>query len=260
MMGREWTYRLRDTNDPEERLEDAALFKALYDASDGMVKPATGNSEADFGVRGNRFRHSFSLAYWNDRAFLRHCGRRFETTLFDGLQGRVESFHALGHDVYIKSGFDKFFNAVVNQGESVADVVGDMAYSFIDSPVPLMVQELVDFTFEHRFFVIGREVVTWSPAAYTLTPIDYPVPHGVAWRKQADMNSEPWNGLDAMVALARQIAKEMETDSAVIDLGMIGDTPACVEFNPFHAGQVGLFACDVRALATAVLASLMENG
>lgn len=253
----ELTYRLRDTDDPEERLEDAALYKALWDVSGGKLR-ATKEQDATFGSIGHRFQHTSSLPYWTDPAFLSACGREFHVCTFEEVERIVASLHARGKDAFIKSGFDKFFIAKVRRGDDLRDVIGDMAYSFIDSPIPLMVQELVDFTFEHRFFVFDRKVVTFTPAAYTLTPLDHPTPDLWGWRKQADRCPEPFGGFHLLFSLANHIAADMREPTASFDIGMIGTLPAVVEFNPLRAGQIGLFACDVRALATAFYASATE--
>lgn len=250
------TYRLRDTLDPEERLEDAAMFKALYDASGGKVK-AIKEGEATFGAEGSMFKHTVDLRYWDDPAFLSNCGRSFEVCLFDKVEEAVARLHDSGRDAFIKSAFSKYFTVTIRRGEDVREAIGDMAYSFIDSPAPLMVQELVDFTFEHRFFCVDRQIVSWSPAAYTLTPLDFPTQDGLGWRKQADMQPERFIEAEQMKRLAWSIAAVMVEPSATIDIGMIGERPAVVEFNPFRAGMVGLFASDVRAIAGAAIAQAM---
>lgn len=249
------TYRIRDTIDAEERLEDAAMFKALYDATGGRIE-AIREGEGNFGAIAGPYQ--VELRYYDDPAFLAHCGRRFDAMPFEKVAAAVAELHADGLDAFLKSALQKFFIAKVHRGETVREVVGDMSYSFFDSPVPMMVQELVDFTFEHRFFCIDRKIVAWSPAAYHLTPIDYPMPRGVAFRKQADTSPAMVHPevQFAMEALARRVAADMRTPTATIDIGLIDDMPAVVELNPFRIGQVGLFAADVRAIARAALSAL----
>lgn len=248
-----FTYRLRETNDPEERLEDAAMYKALCDVSRGTITP-TKEQDATFGAVGSAFLHTSSLPYWTDPAFLSNCGREFRVCQFDDLETTVADIHSRGKDVFIKSGLDKYFITQVRRGEDVMTAIGEMAYSFIDHPVPLLVQELVDFTFEHRFFVVDREIVAWSPAAYTLTPLDFPTPNLWAWRRQADKWPEPFDSHHLVFALAYKVAASMREPTVSFDIGIIDSLPAVVEFNPLRAGQIGLFACDVRALAIALYA------
>lgn len=252
------TYRLRETDDPEERLEDAAMFKALWDASGGTLA-VTKSQDADFGAVGSRFHHTSSLKYWTDPAFLSNCGRKFVACPFEQVEAEVSYLHSRGMDAFVKSALDKYFIATIRRGEKIHEAIGDMAYSFIDSPVPLMVQELVDFTFEHRFFVVDGHVVTWSSAGYTLTPLDFPRGGGWAWRKQADKGPSPFADFDKMLHLAAKVAVQMREPTAVIDIGMIGDKPAVVEFNPLRAGQIGLFACDIRKLAQALYAKAIAS-
>lgn len=253
------TYRLRNTTDPEERLEDAAMWKALHDASDGEIT-ITDSEDATFGVIGDRFHHKETLPYWDDPAFLKNCGREFQALPLDDASKAVADLHRRGKDAYVKACLDKYFNCAVLRGSTLERELDALIYSFCDSKRRLMVQELVDFTFEHRFFVIGRQVITWSPAAYTLTPLDFPLQDGIAWRKQSDRKPEPFINFDKMLHLASKVAAQMRTADGAIDIGMIGKNPAIVEFNPLRCGQVGLFACDVRKLAAAFYAQAIEAG
>ena len=246
------TYRIRDTMDAEERLEDAAMFKALWDATRGKII-AIREGAADFGAEGSLFKHEMGNPYWSDPAFLRLCGRRFMVTDYNGLEKAVDSIHRDGCDAFIKAGLLKFFLCKVPQGSTARQCMGDMVYSFIDSPVPIMVQECVDFTFEHRFFIFDRKIITWSPAAYKLTPIDYPIPNGIAWRKQSDIEPVSFGQFDDLYAVAKYMAENMIEQNGIVDVGMIGENPAIIEINPWRVGMFGLFACDVRAIANAVI-------
>lgn len=253
------TYAIRDTLDPEERLEDAVMFKVLHDLSGGKIIPKKDCGEADFGTTGSIFKHKSTLHYWKDRAFLENCGRKFEIVLFDDVASTIKKFHRDGMDVFVKSCLDKYFITIIRQGDDIDAAFGDMAYSFIDSSIPLMIQELVDFTYEHRFFCVDGEVLTHSPSAYSLTPLDYPTPSNFAWRKQASPSGEAWFGFSKQLSLAEKVASQMNEGTAVIDIGEARGAPAVVEFNPLRLGQIGLFACNVRKLAEAIYAKAMET-
>lgn len=234
-----WTFRLTDNLDPEERLEEAALWKAMHDEYGDMVKPITGNVAATFG-RTIRAQPGLRLEYWSDPAFLSQCQRRFSVVPFDQLELAVGELHEDGLGAFIKSTRDKHAIFRVPVGRDLRDEMDAMVYSFIDGGPELMVQELCEIADEHRFFCIAREIVTFSRNSPELTPLDFP-------SRQSDLSK----ALLPLCAVAQQIAATMQMPDAVIDVAYINGVPGAVELNPFWLGQVGLFACDVRALAEA---------
>jgi hypothetical protein len=235
-------YVICDTLDPEERVEDAALWKAMHDhygaAIEAVAKPV------DDGVlwfgRGNRFGRNVGqigthrLPYWTDAVFLANCRRQFTVLPILEVGEEVERLHALGLGAFLKSTREKHCIVRAPVGSDWQLEVGDMAYSFIDGGPDLMVQELVEIADEFRFFVIGRRVVTWSLNRPELTPL------------AKSPRSPP-----SYLALAWEVAEKMATADAVVDIGLINGSPGVVEFNPLVLGCVGLFACDVAALARA---------
>jgi hypothetical protein len=268
-------FRLTANTDPEERLEEAALWKAMRDHyGDRIFAIADGEevspdvpmfgrtAKNDYAIREvdgksvlvstNRNPVSADLPYWTDPVFLEHCGRSFATASLDEVPTLVAALHAQGKDAFIKSTRMKHYIAVVRRGEVFNEVIGDMGYSFIDG-TKLMVQEYCAISHEARFFVIDRRIATWSPNHVGLTPIDFPMSAAaLAIRTSGPLEVEVSPSLVARYeALAERVASAMATPHAAVDIGLVNGHPAVIEFNPMQLGQLGLFACDVRALARA---------
>lgn len=250
-------FRLTDNPDPEERLEEAALWKALHDVFGCRIEAVTDHDDTKGIVygRGLRWRADHSprdIPYWTDPAFLRHAKRSFEVCDWSSACVAVERLHADGCGAFVKSTRAKEAIFRVPVGQSLREVVGDMAFSFIDCPPCLMVQRLVQMKFEHRFFVINRRVVTSSPNAGHLTPLDYPQFYDF------ETPAAPKHGLfharGFLLGVVEDMVRDMKVPDAVIDCALIDGEPGCVEINPLIVGGVGLFACDVRALASAIYA------
>jgi hypothetical protein len=141
-----------------------------------------------------------------------------------------------------------------------------MVYSFIDRPDCLMVQEFVTMRNERRFFVIDGQVVTNSPVAIHLTPLDrdrlqqqtgHPVdelhfetPQSREPRHDPVLSSKMEN-FAAMVA-EKSDMRHMIVDVAELEYGHI----EVIEFNPCQPGGYGLYACDPYAIAAASRAFL----
>jgi hypothetical protein len=255
-------FRLTDSVDPEERLEEACLFKAMSDhygpdavfAFKDRLCP-----DPDLPVFGRNLpSHMRSanpvpsrLDYWNDPAFLRHANRDFHVAAFEDASNIAESMLAVSKGVFVKSTRQKHFTMTLSPGENFREKMGDMAYSFIDGP-PLMVQQLATVEYEYRFFVIDRRVVTSSPNMTALTPLDFPLPPSCVFRTPTSSSSDRLPDLVAeFTSLAQSVAEEMEYPHACIDIALINGRPGVIEFNPMQLGHLGLFACDVRALAAA---------
>lgn len=243
-------FRLTDNADPEERLEEAALWKAMHDeyGDDIATLPDDATDGVCFGRMGREIRNhvSDSLPYWNDPAFLRHAERRFLVVSYDGLRDAVSSLHADGLGAFVKSTRSKHAIFRVPLETALDEAMGSLAYSFMDGGPDLMVQQLVEPSYEHRFFCIGRQIVTESPINPRLTPIDFP------------LSSHPPVIVSALRAVAASIATDMRIPHASIDCALIDGKPGVVELNPMILGNLGLYACDVRALAHASRKLLSE--
>ena len=236
-------FRLTDNADPEERLEEAALWKAMHDeyGDDIAVLPDASQGGVCFGRMGSKVRNHVSddLPYWNDPAFLRHVQRRFTVVRYDGWRDAVASLHADNLGAFVKSTKSKHCIFRVPVGTKPDAAIGAMAYSFMDGGPAMMVQQLIEPTYETRFFCIGRQIVTESPIGPHLTPIDFP------------RVSHPVPVADALRVVAKAIAADMRVPHASIDCALIDGKPGVVELNPMILGNLGLYACDVRALARA---------
>lgn len=273
-------YRLAETSDPEERLEDACMAKALHDAlgpwltilpssTTSVELEALELSETDlfFG----RTRHfearpggsiaPRSLRYWDDPAFLARCGRGFHNCNWEQAKERVKAIHAEGKDAFVKSMRHKEWVGRVPQGETLITAAGDMVYSFVDHEHPiLMVQEAVEMRFEHRFAVVDRVPVAWSPVSIPLTPLDTEQARDKVCSTPTSSRLEPNKDLiEEYRRFVTETAAALEVDTAIVDVCLIGDKPAIIELNPFGVGEFGLYAMDVRAIAQAIRAKLAPN-
>ncbi|MDW9478872.1 DUF4343 domain-containing protein [Sinorhizobium meliloti] len=255
-------FRLTDNTDPEERLEEAALWKAMYDQYGKAIVAVRGHADAPRGLpvfgRTPRFPVQCAnpvpprLDYWTDPAFLGACRRGFHVVPFEDAEPIVRGLQARGQGAFVKSTNLKHFTTTVGADEDFREKIGVMAFSFIDGGPELMVQELALIEYEYRYFVIDRQVVTSSPNMTWLTPIDYPLPNGTVFR--TPRTTIPESRLDivsALESLAADLASSMATPHACIDVALINGVPGVVEMNPMQIGQVGLFASSVRALARA---------
>lgn len=239
-------FRLTDNRDPEERLEEAALWKAMHDeyGDDIALLPDDAKAGVCFGRMGGvtsgiRNHVSDTLPYWDDPAFLRHAERRFTVVDFEGLRAAVAALHSDGLGAFVKSTCSKHYICRVPVGTTLDEAMDAMAYSFMDGGPRLMVQQLIEPTYGRRFFCIGRRIVTESAINARLTPIDFPC------------QSQPGPVVEALRDVARSVAVDMRVPHASIDCALIDGKPGVVELNPMLLGNLGLYACDVRALARA---------
>ena len=117
-------YRLSEGTDPEERLEDAAMWKALHDEYGGGISLLEPNeSWPDDGVVWGRARNSSIatnvnigrpksfLPYWDDPVFLSRCGRSFKVCSFSEAETEVAKLHAEGKDAFLKALRTKYYTA-----------------------------------------------------------------------------------------------------------------------------------------------------
>lgn len=250
------TFRLTDNNDPEERVEEAVLWKVLHDLTGGKVRAVSANEHATFGrlLRIEQYAQRPPLNYWDDPAFLENVQRKFSVHDLLHAKREVARLHRAGYDAFVKSTRDKHAIFKCPIGESLEDAMGDMIYSFIDGGPSLMVQQWVEMRFEWRFFCINRKIVTHSNIHPSLTPLDHPLHR--FYVKPTSTRSVDVHDKDIVSPLrnvAEKIASQMKDPTAIIDCAYIEGVPGCVELNPFHLGSAGLYACDVRALVKAVL-------
>lgn len=242
-------YRISNTLDPEERLEDAAMAKAMADI---MGVEIVSDGDAEFG-RGRRFdgKPKPYLPYWDDPVFIANAGRSILVTDVDGANAAIADLHASGRGAFVKATDLKLWTGAVPVGSSLQEVMGEMIYSVLDLKRCLIVQPLCDVRFEMRFVSIDRQIVTYSPIAVHLTPISrlqygqlFETPRGKAITFQPTATR-------SMLNLAGRIATECQFNDVIIDCAMIDGKPGVVEFNPFEIGGFGLYACDPNAIARA---------
>ena len=274
-------FRPCNTTDPEEDLEDAALFKALHDEfGDGLTildQKAPIPQDGLFLGRGRRNEHNIpnvlsprNLRYWEDVAFMESISRSFLVTDLEGAEAEVARLHAEGKDAFLKSTEEKLLVARVPRGQALHETLGDMVWSFVDKPDCLMVQEAVKMSYERRLLVMNGKVVTQSPIAFHLTPLSrfsvydetgfnvedlhYDTPHS----REARYSPE---GTYRMMAFAQDIADRSCFEHFCLDLAILGDNPAkdpieIIEYNPMQPGAVGLFGCSPYKIAAAIREAL----
>ncbi|MFX4300207.1 hypothetical protein [Pseudosulfitobacter pseudonitzschiae] len=274
-------YRLCNTDDPEERLEDAALYKALFDQFGAGLTLVNHDAPAPLdGLflgrgRNNEFNHdnlmaSSNIEYWKDRGFLDHIARSFIVTDLEGARKEVARIHASGKDAFLKSTRQKHMVSPALRGQGIHEALGDWVWSFIDRPDCLMVQEHVEMSWERRFLVMNGKVMTHSPVAWHLTPMSR-----YACRDETGFDIDDLHyktpgvrearfsptGSARMLRFAQQVADTSDEPHLCIDLAIIGDDLdrdpiEVIEFNPMQPGAVGLYACDPRAVARGVYEAL----
>lgn len=255
-------FRLTGNMDPEERLEEAALWKAMYDfygpnrifafegeQPDDDTLPVFGRSPGVMTQCRNPV--PTRLDYWTDPAFLENCQREFHVASLEDAEKIVKGLQSRGKGAFLKSTRLKHHTQVIGPKDDFMRTLGAMAYSFIDGP-SLMVQEFAKIEFEYRYFVIESRIVTSSPNMIALTPIDYPLAAGTVYRTPETRTPEQHPDLIASYdRLVKSVIDTMGSHHACIDVGLINGKPGVVEMNPMQLGQVGLFACSVRELAAA---------
>lgn len=272
-------YRLTETHDPEERLEDAALWKALRDALGDNIRLVGTDEPAPkdglFLGRGKRnemntnLLASLYIPYWEDPAFKNRCTRDFIIADFSEAYSACSRLLSGGNPVFLKSTAQKHYARLFRDKDEFEEEMESMAYSFIDRGPCLMVQQGVDMRFERRFLVIDREVVTQSPVAWHLTPMSRAQGDGA---RIEDTHFDTPKDLEGftdprltrrMTEMARDIAAESDHPHLCVDLCVLGEDPEGpvepVEWNPMQPGAVGLYACDPARIADAVKTHLDRN-
>lgn len=264
-------YRLSNTPDPEERLEDAAMAKALKDVlGKDLEVVESGIGNADLKKRGigdkdvvlgrhmkwngqhpGAFLAPPHLPYWNDPAFKAAAGRSFKACTYNEANAEVARLHAEGKNAFIKSTTTKEFTSSVPVGSKIIDVAEELVFSWLDLEWPvLMVQEAVEMTCEHRFCVMERQIVSHSPVMIPLTPLDAATIGGmVAPKPTADKLVHSPETVKQLKEFAAGLAQQLEVKSCILDCCLIDGKPAAIELNALNIGQFGLYGMDVRDIA-----------
>lgn len=263
-------YKLTDISDPEDRLEDAAMWKALRDFyGRGIEAHENGvcfdDGDRVFGRIGSAYERLAvgrnQIEYWNDRGFRSACSRRMEIADIKGAAAVVEEIHAAGRNAFLKATKQKQMATPVWLGQSIFEALDAMVYSFTESPDCLLVQDYVPMRNEHRFIVIAGGIVTHSPVAEHLTPlsrgtaldhhaipieqIHFETPRSRNGRTRANLTNR-------MIEVATQIIetsgqKDMVLDLAEIENGRIEP----IGISPMQIGRFHLYACDPIRIARA---------
>lgn len=262
-------------SDPEERLENAILWKTLKDrlGSEIQAYDDAGNIPKTvthiFGRAGHRsdlFRESLkypgpkemSISYWTMPGFLQLAGRTIKLCDLDQANEEVQRLHLEGKDAFVKATRDKYFTKHVPVGTSLWQALDAMVYSFIDEDACLLVQEYVEITYEYRLFVVDGQVVTGAGCIPWKTPLDNTAlydPAMIEHRGDTKLGGPAMSNLrlDQYLAFASEAIDQLGGGSFVLDLAMIDGKVGIVELNPMRLGQIGLFAARVPALVDAVL-------
>jgi hypothetical protein len=246
--GDEMKYRISNTLDAEERLEDAAMANAMRNALGCEI---VNDGDAEFG-RDRMFGGCRdSVAYWRDPAFLENAGREVKTLDVDGAEAEVKRLHDAGKDAFAKATELKLFTQKIPVGTSFGDAIGDYIWSLLDRPDCVMIQPFCDFRFEMRFVSIDRKIVTQSSVAWHLTPISRVLEYHLYETPKSKRPSHAPSYAERMKGLAERVAKTCIPENVIIDCAIIDGKPGVVEFNPFSIGNFRLYACDPHAIAQA---------
>lgn len=272
-------YRLSETHDPEERLEDACMWKALHEEyGHGITLLPSSACPPDEGVLFGRTRYfearsafvgSQTIRYGDDPGFRWGISRRFETCDLERAEELVAEIHGAGKDAFVKAIDQKLFTSPVRRGQSIHGVLGDLIYSIVDRPGCLMVQDFVQMRHERRFVMINGSLITSSPVAIHLTPLHRDLLKTVTGHSVEDLHFEtpshrtpiPDPGLSRrMERFVEEVARRSAMKNAIIDVAELADGRIeVIEFNPCQPGMFGLFACDPFAIAEATWRLLPEE-
>ena len=267
-------YRLSDTTDREERIEDDAMCAAFREAWPDrviLIEPSSVFPEDGicFGRRKrNELTGAADLPYWQDHGFLSSISRDFKLCDIEEAEAEVARLHGEGKDAFLKATCMKLMVAMVPRGASIYGAIGDMVYSLIDRPDSLLVQEAVDMRHEHRFVVIDGEIVTHSPVQTTLTPHSRGeifttrggklVPgHAIETLhfSTPSSGSPPIQDLDLtrkMIAHVECLLEKTDRPDLIVDVCELPDGRIeTIEFNPMVPGGFGLYGCDPVKIARA---------
>lgn len=212
-----------------------------------------------------------SLASCVDRyafspTFQQHCGRDlvFARGGLDSLrQAAARIFEAGAERVRFKDPHQaKTYLGVWSRGEGIPAELGWGAVHREGKDNAFMLHAEVPMTFEYRVFVIAGQPVTGAGCVESRTPLDNsalfdPVVENL--RRDGRIVRRP----DLVETVYRPFAEEVCAQFAseglttyVLDLAMVGDSPAIIELNEIH--NAGLYALDELALGEAIAANVAE--
>ncbi|WP_262267233.1 MULTISPECIES: ATP-grasp domain-containing protein [Microvirga] len=262
--------------DPEERLENAILWKALKDRAGSQIKAYDDVGKVPEGVthifgraghRSDLFRDGLkypgpnekTLPYWTMPGFLELAGRSTKLCDLDQADAEVQRLHLEGKDAFVKATRDKYFTKQVPVGTSLWQALDALVYSFIDEEACLLVQEYVEMTYEYRLFIVDGQVVTGAGCIPWKTPLDNIAlydPAMIEHRGDIKVGGPAMSNLrlDQYLSFASEAVDQLGGGSFVLDVAMINGEVGIIELNPMRLGQVGLYAARVPALVDAVLA------
>ncbi|NDV50178.1 ATP-grasp domain-containing protein [Salipiger sp. PrR003] len=269
----DFNYRLCNTDDPEERLEDAAMWKALHDVHGDNIRALGVDEDPDpssvfFGRTSKKMQAMGKvdgiglrpLKYCQMPAFTENAGRQFDVIddIFEAEDRAREIMREHGA-VFMKSTRQKHFAHYFDDPDVFDDIMEGMAFSFIDGGPALMVQEPVKMRYEQRFLFVEGDLITSSPVAYHLTPLAN-LPKGAQFATPSSKKPEIAPARD-LTAFACHVATQAGLDAVCIDCAWdySADKPLVIEFNEFHVGQMGLYNCDPTAIAEATLRPVFKT-
>lgn len=272
-------FSLLESKDPEERLENAMLWKAMSDVYGDKIHPITADDKVQpgdmiFGMpTGRQLRTSGSDVpkdYWNWEPFTSRLSRDFHVCNYEEAQAAVASLNEAGKAPFVKALRDKFYVERGEHGQSLEEILGDMVYSFCDYDTPvLMIQEAVDFSHEYRCIIVDGQVVTGSPVLHAATPAARLMmrgdnPEARLYKSPSDPISSGKHAgvvVSNMKAIAAEMAQELRLTSGTIDLGLIGGDPGRIEpieINSGLPGRYGLYFADPVKIAEATRSIVPE--
>lgn len=273
-------FSLLESKDPEERLENAMLWKALKDVYGPNIHALSyseepGDGDMIFGLPPARQMEASRTAlprdYWNWEAFRSRISREFGVYTLEEAEQVVDDMNARGKEVFLKATSDKFYTERAKPGASLYKTLGDMVYSFCDIEIPcLMVQEAVDFTHEYRCVIVNGKVVTGSPVVFAATPmarmsLNGENAEGLLFRSPADpFSAGQYAGpvVTQMKRIANEMAADLKMVSGTIDLGLIGGDSKKIEpieINSGYPGRYGLYFADPVKIAKASVEIVPEH-
>ncbi len=270
------------TNDPEELLEAALMWKALKDEFGAAIHPllpddAVVAGDVVFGLPTKPqemiLTSPSSGNYWDMPAFTSRLSRSFKVCTLPDAELEVARLGAEGKGAFLKSLRPKYFTGGGEPGQSAGKILGAMVYSFCDEPKPcLMVQERVSMTHEMRFVVVNGAIVAESPVLHRATPASAMS----AELRGVDLAEILYRGPGAeldefevrpaarsnMRDMAAAIARESCLASGTVDIALLdGDDSRIepIEINFGNPGRYGLYLCDPVAIAKASRALVPES-
>ena len=266
------------SGDPDERLENALLYRALRRRLGPRMPGYAREADIPKSVRAVFGRASplrlvngreqcplvyphprvHTLPYWEDPAFLAAAGRKIGLFDLPDAAREVAAMHARGEAAFVKATRPKFFAQLVEPGTGLIAALDSLSYSLCDAADCLLVQEAVRFEHEYRVFVVAGEAVTGAGCIEDRSPAENRDRFDTAMASRR--SSEHVTAQPGLTAAYQDFAERFvagRTDlTCTLDLATVDGRIRVIEMNPLQLGRVGLFACDVQALADAVLAQV----